>query len=142
MKKKFTEIFQYISISYTIIIIISSTLSLSQYGIQTAINAKFLLEVFLLLCVCWIVETPLNKITILQNMNEKTQILLYMVFEYFIYFGFVKIFGWFAVSMKNIIFYTAIFIILEFLIRSVYYHKWKAEEDVLNQLIRKNNQKG
>lgn len=139
MQKGLTKIFQNISISYTIIMIVNALLLVINYGWQASFYASFLLQVFLLLCACWGVEILINKITVIQNLSNGGNIALSVFIEYIMFLVFVKLFCWFTLKVGIFLFYTAVFLIIEFLIRRSFHYKWKKEEEIMNRLIEQRN---
>lgn len=140
MDARLQKLAEYISITYTISIVVISVLNMCMYGRATAMYAGYLVQVFLLLVCCWGIEEIVDRVEVFNKLSDGWGITLCVLLEYgimqlFSYFG-----NWYQFHAKNVILYSLVFFAIEFLARRAFYLKWKAEEAALNELIRKRNE--
>lgn len=139
MKKKLFNTFQYICISYTIILMITTLTNLGISGLEHSTHSLFLLEIFLLLVVYWGIEFLTEQMKIFQNLASTSYIITHVVIEYIISFLFAALFNWCNFDLKNILHFTVTFILIEIIVRNIFYHKIKLAEEEINQLIADKN---
>lgn len=140
MRERLMNVFQYISITYTISIVIISILNMCMYGMDISMCASYLVQVFFLLVFCWGIEVIMDKIEFIQKLSDKQGILLNILLEYGIVQLFAYLGNWYRFNTKNIIVYSIVFLAIEYLARRAFFLKWKAEESALNDLIQKQNE--
>ena len=141
MKTRGIEIFQYVSIAFTVIVLCSGLIAIAQYGTDAMMGDMYLIQMFLLLVLCWGIQLVMEKITCLERLGYKGWTVLSIVLEFAAYQIMAIFCNWYTVKAENIIFYGVIFFVLEAFIRRIYYKKWKAEEESLNELIQEKIEK-
>lgn len=135
MKKKLINTFQYICISYTIILIITTLTNICISGLEHCIYSTFLLEIFLLLTVFWGIEFLTEQLCFFQKLSPTMYVMIHIFIEYIVSFLFAIVFNWCNFDLKNILRFTITFMLIEIIARNFFYHKIKVAEEEINHLI-------
>lgn len=139
MKKKLNNIFQYICISYTTILIVTTLTNICINGLDHSTHSTFLLEIFFLLVVYWGIELLTDQINIFQKISPIIYVSAHIFVEYIVFLLFAALFNWYSLCLKNLFRFTLTFILIEIIVRSIFYHKIKIAEEEINRLITDQN---
>lgn len=139
MKKKLINTFKCICISYTIILIITTLTNICISGLEHCIYSTFLLEIFLLLIVYWGIDFLTEQIYFFQKLSPPISVIIQVFIEYVVSFLFAVVFNWCNFDLKNILRFTITFMLIEIIVRNIFYHKMKNTEEEINSLIASHN---
>lgn len=135
MKKRLINTFQYISISYTMILTVTALTNIAAHGPGSGVRSVFLLQVFLLLSAYWGIEALTDELDFFQKIKPAVYVAAHICIEYALYLIFSIFFNWYGITLKNLLLYSFLFILIEMLARNAFYRKNKAAEEEINRLI-------